>query len=83
MPEVAPLAAWSVLYLALTVWWWPAAPLAVVIAETAHHRIRATTDTYATLLENAARLHTTTDHAGPLGPHLGHALTRYLRSSTA
>ncbi|MEU6191836.1 hypothetical protein [Nocardia sp. NPDC047038] len=84
------LAAWSVLYLVLTVWWWPAAPLAVVIAATAHHRIRATTDTYATLLENATRLHTTTlatqlgiDHTGPLGPHLGHALTRHLRSSTA
>ncbi|MEU6831523.1 hypothetical protein ABZ894_22985 [Nocardia beijingensis] len=84
------LAAWSVLYLALTIWWWPAAPLAAVIAATAHHRIRTTADTYATLLESATRLHATTlatqlgiDHTGPLDRQLGHTLTRHLRSSTA
>ncbi|MGK8486978.1 hypothetical protein [Nocardia asiatica] len=84
------LAAWSVLYFVLTIWWWPAAPLATVIAATAHHRIGTTADTYATLLESATRLHATTlatqlgiDHTGPLNPQLGHTLTRHLRPSTA
>ncbi|MFF5494441.1 hypothetical protein [Streptomyces aquilus] len=52
------LGGWAVLYAALTCWWWPAAVLAAVLATIARHRIRAATDTYATLLEAAARLHT-------------------------
>jgi hypothetical protein len=70
-----------VLYLPVSILWWPAAPLAVVIAATAHHRIRTTTDTYATLLETTTRLHATAlatqlgiDHTGPLTPQLGHTL---------
>ncbi|AZP14898.1 hypothetical protein EJC51_01265 [Streptomyces aquilus] len=52
------LGGWTVLYAALTWWWWPAAVLAGVLTAVARHRIRAATDTYATLLEAAARLHT-------------------------
>jgi hypothetical protein len=81
------LAAWSVLYLALTVWWWPAALVSAILAATARHRIRTATDTYATLLETATRLCAVSlatqlgiDHTGPLTPQLGHALTRHLSS---
>ncbi|WP_280423367.1 hypothetical protein [Nocardia carnea] len=81
------LAAWAVLYLPLGILWWPAVPLAVVIAATARHRIRGTSDTYATLLETTTRLHATAlatqlgiDHTGPLTPQLGHTLTRHLHS---
>ncbi|MGW5381071.1 hypothetical protein [Nocardia sp. NPDC003963] len=84
------LAAWAVLYLPVGILWWPAAPLAVVLAVTAHHRIRTTTDTYATLLETATRLHATAlaaqlgiDHTGPLTAQLGHTLTHRLRSRPA
>jgi len=49
-----------VLYALPAVRWRPAAPLTVVIAITARHRIRAATDAYARHLEAAARLHATT-----------------------
>ncbi|WP_063039982.1 hypothetical protein [Nocardia pseudovaccinii] len=81
------LAAWSVLYSVLTVWWWPAALVGVVAAATARHRIHTATDAYATLLETATRLNAVylatqlgIDHTGPLTPHLGHVLTRHLGS---
>lgn len=81
------LGGWSVLYLVLTIWWWPAAPVATVVALVAHHRIRTATDTYATLLETTARLHVGTladqlgiEHAGPVTAQLGRTLTRRLRS---
>ncbi|MEW2374978.1 hypothetical protein AB0883_02595 [Micromonospora sp. NPDC047812] len=51
------LGAWSVLYLSLTVWWWPAALAALVLAIVAGVRLRSATDTYALLLEAATRLH--------------------------
>jgi hypothetical protein len=80
------LYAWALLYLAIGVQWWPAIPLASVIAATAHHKVRAATDTYAALLETAARLHTTAlaeqlriEHTGPLNTRLGEALTHRLR----
>ncbi|MGW1740059.1 hypothetical protein ACWCPQ_14750 [Nocardia sp. NPDC001965] len=81
------LAAWAALYLPVGILWWPAVPIAVVVAATAHHRIRATTDTYATLLETTTHLYTAAlatqlgiDHTGPLTPQLGHTLTHRLRS---
>lgn len=84
------LAAWALLYLPVAVLWLPAAPLAVVIAATARHRIRSTSDTYATLLETTTRLHATAlavqlglDHAGPLTPQLGHTLTGHLRGRSS
>ncbi|WP_280341133.1 hypothetical protein [Nocardia abscessus] len=81
------LAAWSLIYLPLALRWWPAALLAAVLAAIARHRIRAATDTYATLLEATARLYATTlaiqlgiDHSGPLTAELGHTLTRHLHT---
>ncbi|MFF0490937.1 hypothetical protein ACFYTQ_18110 [Nocardia sp. NPDC004068] len=86
--RAATLAAWSILYVPLTIWWWPAAPLALVIALTARHRIRAATDTYATLLESATWLHIGSlatqlgiEHEGVVTPRLGHAVTRLLTSA--
>jgi len=35
------LTAWAMLYAVLTVWWWPAAMLAVIIAVSSRHRIRS------------------------------------------
>ena len=60
------LTGWSLLYLPLTYWWWPAAPIAPSLTATARHHTRTATDTYATLLEAATRL-----HAGELARHLG------------
>ncbi|MBO0914951.1 hypothetical protein [Streptomyces laculatispora] len=83
------LGGWALLYAPLTAWWWPAAPLAAVLALTVRYRVRSATDTYAQLLEAAARLHATDlaaqlgiDHDGPLSPILGDALTRQLRTRT-
>ncbi|MGV9501470.1 hypothetical protein ACWDQ0_24590 [Streptomyces sp. NPDC003642] len=81
------LAGWAVLYAPLAWWWWPAAPVALVLAATARHRTRSCADTYARLLDVAARLHLPDlaaqlgfDHAGPLTPDLGARLTHHLRS---
>lgn len=81
------LGGWALLYALLTAVWWPAAPLAAVIALTARYRIRSATDTYAQLLEAAVRLHTTDlaaqlgiDHTGPADRALGGAVTDRLRN---
>ncbi|MFE1596580.1 hypothetical protein [Nocardia sp. NPDC058705] len=81
------LAAWSILYLALTPWWWPAAAMAVVLAVSARHRMRSATDTYATLIEATTRLFAVAlaerlglDHTGPLTTRLGRTLTDHLDS---
>ncbi|MFI5828445.1 hypothetical protein ACIA6C_14410 [Streptomyces sp. NPDC051578] len=83
------LAGWILLYAPLTVWWWPAAPLAVVLALTCRHRMRSAADSYARFLEAAAQLHTTElapqlgiGHTGPLDSALGDALTHQLRTRT-
>jgi hypothetical protein len=87
MSRAATLAGWAALYALLTWWWWPAALLALLIAATSRHRIRSTTDTYARLLEVAARLHLPAlatqlgiDHTGPLDRPLGTDLTQRLRT---
>ncbi|MFE3152823.1 hypothetical protein ACFXJ6_40325 [Streptomyces sp. NPDC059218] len=80
------LAAWSLLYLPLTVRWWPAALLACVLALTTRTRTRAAIDAYALLLEAATRLHARDlaarlgldTAAAPLAPETADALTRYL-----
>ncbi|GIH23463.1 hypothetical protein Aph01nite_17730 [Acrocarpospora phusangensis] len=81
------LGGWAILYALLTVWWWPAGLLAVVLAGTARHRTRGTVDVYARLLEAATRLHAGElarrlglEHDGPLTPEVGDALTRLLHS---
>ncbi|WP_267715311.1 hypothetical protein [Streptomyces sp. CoH17] len=60
------LAAWALLYLPLTLRWWPAALVACVLALTARARTHAAVDAYALLLEAATRL-----HARDLAGHLG------------
>jgi hypothetical protein len=88
MARAATLGGWAILYAPLTWWWWPAASLTVILAAAARHRIRLAAETYALLLEAAARLHVGAlatelgmDHQGPLTRQLGDELTRYLRSS--
>ncbi|MFJ4526202.1 hypothetical protein ACIP4Y_35690 [Streptomyces sp. NPDC088810] len=60
------LTAWALLYLSLTVWWWPAALVAATLALAGRARTHTATDTYALLLEAATRL-----HARQLADHLG------------
>ncbi|WP_217572248.1 hypothetical protein [Streptomyces sp. GbtcB7] len=82
------LTAWALLYLPLAAWWWPATAITAVLAFTSWRRTRTAADTYATLLEAAARLHTRdlADHLGldPVGPlthESGDNLTRHLTTS--
>lgn len=84
----ATLAGWAVLYALLTLWWWPAALLAVIIAVTARYRIRSSADAYARLVETAARLYIPAlaaqlgiEHAGALDRDLGAAVTQHLRTT--
>ncbi|MEW2623779.1 hypothetical protein [Streptomyces sp. NPDC048106] len=51
------LAGWGVLYLALTVIWWPALIIAAVTSTTAWRRSRDAADTYAHLVEASTQLH--------------------------
>ncbi|MFB7497217.1 hypothetical protein ACFC09_21450 [Streptomyces sp. NPDC056161] len=81
------LAAWSLLYLPVAVLWWPAALISVALVVSARSRTRAATETYATLLEAAVRLHGTDladqlgiDRTGPLTKELGTELARHLRT---
>ncbi|WP_435601171.1 hypothetical protein [Streptomyces sp. C10-9-1] len=83
------LSAWALLYLPLAAWWWPATAITGVLAVTSWRRTRTAADTYATLLEAAARLHARdlADHLGldPAGPfthEAGDTLTRHLTPST-
>lgn len=83
------LAGWAVLYAPLTAWWWPAAPLAAVLALAARYRMGTATETYAQLIEAAARLHSTDlatrlgiDRTGALDAALGDALDHLLRTRT-
>lgn len=80
------LAGWALLYLVVAALWWPGLLLATGIATTAWQRARTATDTYALLIEAAARLHTADlarsigiDHTGPLNPHTGWVLTCLLQ----
>ncbi|RSM44905.1 hypothetical protein DMA12_15315 [Amycolatopsis balhimycina DSM 5908] len=87
LARAAALGGWALMYTLLTAWWWPAALLAAAIGLTARYRIRCAADTYAQLLEAAARLHATglatqlgIDHTGHADPALGDALTHQLRA---
>jgi hypothetical protein len=82
------LIAWALLYLLLAYWWWPAIPIAVVLAVTARRRTRATVDAYAHLVEATARLHLTDlaghlgiAHTGPATAALGATVTHHLRTT--
>lgn len=81
------LAGWAILYLPLTSWWWPAAPLSLAIGLIAWRRTRAAADTYAMLLEAAIRLYLTDlaqqvnlPHTGPATGDLGDTLTHLFHS---
>ncbi|MGW4412771.1 hypothetical protein ACWEJ6_52930 [Nonomuraea sp. NPDC004702] len=82
------LGGWALLYLPLTIWWWPALPTAAVLAMVSKHRVRSATDAYATLVEACVRLHVAgladhlgIDHAGRPTTDLGATVTRFLTSS--
>lgn len=86
LARAATLAGWSLLYLAVGALWWPGLFLAVAIGGTAWRRARTAADTYALLVEAAARVHTTDlatavgiDHTGPLNQHTGWVLTCLLQ----
>jgi hypothetical protein len=55
--QASGLAAWTVLYAALTPIWWPAAPIALVMAFASRRRFRAAIEAYAELLEASVRLY--------------------------
>ncbi|MFC8663161.1 hypothetical protein [Streptomyces sp. NPDC057199] len=87
LTKTTTLTAWALLYLPLTLWWWPALPLATGIALVGWRRTRTTTDTYAQLLEATTRLHLTTlatqlgiTHTGAPTPALGDTLTHHLHT---
>ncbi|GAA1092847.1 hypothetical protein [Streptomyces javensis] len=89
LTRAAVLGGWALLYLPLAWWWWPAVPLAVTLVVISARRLRAASDTYATLLEASVRLHLT-DLADklrieeqPMGPPLGGAVMRRLNGSVA
>ncbi|WP_329201441.1 MULTISPECIES: hypothetical protein [unclassified Streptomyces] len=66
LSRASTLSAWSLLYLLLAVWWWPATAISAVLAIAGWHRTRVAADTYATLLEATVRL-CARDLAGQLG----------------
>jgi hypothetical protein len=57
LTRAAALSGWALLYLSLTVWWWPAALLSLGLALASRSRIRSSAEDYACLLEAAVRLH--------------------------
>ncbi|MFF8765622.1 hypothetical protein ACF07Q_13990 [Nocardiopsis dassonvillei] len=82
------LTAWGLLYLPLTVWWWPAALVAAAVAGIAWVRARSAAGNYATLVEAVVRLHAVeladrvgVAHEGVFSGELGERLTLRLRAS--
>ncbi|MEU0626035.1 hypothetical protein [Streptomyces sp. NPDC005989] len=57
LSRAAALLGWSLLYLILALWWWPAALIGCVLAVVGRARVRNCADSYALLLEAVARLH--------------------------
>lgn len=89
LTRAATLAGWGLLYLAVGALWWPGLLIAAAIMGTAWRRARTAAETYALLLEAAARLHTGElarclglDHAGPLTQQTGWALTCLLQGQS-
>lgn len=85
LTRAATLSAWSLPYLILAGWWWPAALIAAALAVAGRARIRTAADTYALLLEAATRLHAPDlasrlglASAGPLTSETGADLTDHL-----
>ena len=89
LTRAATLAGWGLLYLVVGALWWPGLLIAVAIMGTAWRRARTAADTYALLIEAAARLHTAElarslgiDHTGPLNQQTGWALTCLLQGKS-
>ncbi|MFF8645640.1 hypothetical protein [Streptomyces sp. NPDC015345] len=64
--RAASLIAWGLLYLPVTVWWWPAGLISISLFAMGQVRFRSTIDDYALLLEAAVRV-----HCGTLLQYLG------------
>ncbi|MFF4752166.1 hypothetical protein ACWD5R_10740 [Streptomyces sp. NPDC002514] len=82
--DAARLFGWGALYLVLSAWWWPAAPLGVAVLAVATVRARSTTENLADLIETAVDLHSA-DLSARLGlpaasspAAAGHAITARL-----
>lgn len=89
LAQATTLAGWGLLYLVVSALWWPGLLIAMAIMGTAWGRARTAADTYALLIEAAARLHTADltrslgiDHTGPLNQQTGSALTCLLQGQS-
>ena len=69
----ARLTGWSVLYLILVIWWWPAAPIALIVGTTGVVKARRAVGDLADLVESAVDL-----HGRELAAQLGRATTGQL-----
>ncbi|WP_107655769.1 hypothetical protein [Nocardia suismassiliense] len=84
------LAAWSIPYLLLAVWWWPSALLATTIALVGGRRGRAAIDRFCALAESAVDLYGRDLSAalglpageGAVQPETGQLITAHLRKGT-
>jgi hypothetical protein len=84
--HAATLAAWSLLYVAVGIAWWPGLAIAGIVAVTAAYRARIAVEDYSLLVEAAVVLHTPgllrtvgIAHTGALDRRAGNALTCYLQ----
>lgn len=87
----ARLAAWSLGYLAVAAWWWPAALVAAACATVAHTRARASVEALASLVESAVDVHgreltvlvglQEPDRPGLLSPDNGESLSEIFRKA--
>jgi hypothetical protein len=84
----ARLTGWAVLYLALAVWWWPAALIAAAVGAASAIKGRLAAGDLADLVESAIDLYARElagqfGHAGagPLSPALGREITTLMRKS--
>jgi hypothetical protein len=86
--EATVVGGWSVLYLVLTVLWWPSALIAGCLAIVSWRRAVATADGYAELVEAAVDVHlhelldTFADDTKPVSPQRGRAVSERFRKGT-
>lgn len=66
----ARLTAWAIFYLVLSIWWWPAIPIAVITGAAAISKARLATGNFADLIESAVDL-----HSAELAAQLGEQVT--------
>jgi hypothetical protein len=82
----ARLTAWAVLYLVLAIWWWPAAPIAVITGVAGVIKGRDASGILADLIESSVDLYSTElakqlgeQVDGPMSPIVGRRLTTRMR----